>query len=98
MEETLFFKKNSTGWRRQSYGIQVARLAGLPEEVLNRATQLTQMLSDNDLIEKTKLITEIKDISQNLQQMHQLKRIQMPDSSCRSFSAEVPLRTGKRNH
>ena len=33
----------------QSYGIQVARLAGLPEEVLSRARTIVNSLNENDI-------------------------------------------------
>lgn len=43
-DEIIFLRKVVPGRVNRSYGIQVARLAGLPEEILNRARQLLKEL------------------------------------------------------
>ncbi len=48
-EEIVFLRKIITGGADKSYGIQVARLAGLPERVLTRAKELVGQLSDADI-------------------------------------------------
>lgn len=45
-ENIVFLRKILRGGADKSYGIQVARLAGLPEEVLQRATALCKELMD----------------------------------------------------
>ena len=51
-EDIVFLRKIVRGGADKSYGIQVARLAGLPEMVIDRAMELVNQLSDNDITEK----------------------------------------------
>ena len=41
----------------RSYGIQVAKLAGVPDMVIDRAKEIARQLSDNDILEKVQSIT-----------------------------------------
>jgi len=45
----VFLRKIVTGGADRSYGIEVAKLAGLPEAVIDRATELQEQLANNDL-------------------------------------------------
>ncbi|GIM30648.1 DNA mismatch repair protein MutS [Clostridium polyendosporum] len=45
----LFLRKIVEGGADQSYGIEVAKLAGLPEEVINRAKEILKNLEDNSV-------------------------------------------------
>ncbi len=47
--DIVFLRKIISGGADKSYGIQVARLAGVPEEVLERAGELVEQLSDQDI-------------------------------------------------
>ncbi|MEE3393125.1 MAG: DNA mismatch repair protein MutS [Lachnospiraceae bacterium] len=58
-EDIIFLRKIVKGGADKSYGIQVARLAGIPDNVLNRARELVNELSDNDLLEKAKEIASL---------------------------------------
>ncbi len=49
-ESIIFLRKIIKGGADKSYGIQVARLAGLPEEVLRRASEISEELVKNDII------------------------------------------------
>ena len=51
-EDIVFLRKIIRGGADRSYGIQVARLAGIPEIVLNRAKEISEQISDNDITEK----------------------------------------------
>jgi len=51
-ENIVFLRKIIKGGADRSYGIQVARLAGIPEIVLNRAKEIADKISDNDIAEK----------------------------------------------
>ena len=45
----------------RSYGIQVAKLAGVPDMVIDRAKEIAEQLTDNDITEKIQNITvEVK--------------------------------------
>ncbi len=47
--ELIFLRKIERGGADQSYGIQVARLAGMPESVLKRAKQILKNLEEHEL-------------------------------------------------
>ncbi|HOA82338.1 MAG TPA: DNA mismatch repair protein MutS [Thermodesulfovibrio thiophilus] len=47
-DEIIFLRKIEKGGADKSYGIQVARLAGLPYEILNRAKQILQQLEKKE--------------------------------------------------
>lgn len=49
--QIVFLRKLVPGGVNRSYGIQVARLAGLPEKVLNRATEILENLETGELNE-----------------------------------------------
>ena len=51
-EDIVFLRKIIPGGADKSYGIQVARLAGVPEAVLKRAREISEELSENDIAER----------------------------------------------
>jgi len=51
-EDIVFLRKIIPGGADKSYGIQVARLAGVPEAVLKRAREIAEELSENDIAER----------------------------------------------
>lgn len=53
-EDIIFLRKIIRGGADKSYGIQAARLAGVPAKVLQRAKELTEQLSDADIAVKTR--------------------------------------------
>ena len=59
-DQVIFLRKIVEGSADKSYGIQVARLAGLPKPVLERAKILLQELEENQIQEPTLLPTPIK--------------------------------------
>ncbi len=56
-EDIVFLRKIVRGGADKSYGIQVARLAGVPEAVLGRAGQLVAQLSQADITEGIEAVT-----------------------------------------
>ncbi|HEY4644363.1 MAG TPA: DNA mismatch repair protein MutS [Bacteroidota bacterium] len=48
-DKVIFLHKVTPGFADHSYGIQVAQMAGLPEEVTDRAKQILQNLESSDL-------------------------------------------------
>ena len=58
-DDIVFLRKIVKGGADKSYGIQVAKLAGVPDVVLNRAKELVVDLSDADISQKAKDTTEI---------------------------------------
>ncbi len=55
-DEIVFLRKIIKGGADRSYGIQVAKLAGVPDMVINRAKEIVEQLTDNDIIEKVQSI------------------------------------------
>lgn len=56
-DDIVFLRKIIKGGADRSYGIQVARLAGVPDMVIDRAKEIARQLSDNDILEKVQSIT-----------------------------------------
>jgi DNA mismatch repair protein MutS len=50
-EEITFLRKIAPGKTDKSYGIEVARLAGLPVEITERAREILQTLENNEVLE-----------------------------------------------
>lgn len=48
-EDIIFLRKIIPGGADKSYGIQVARLAGIPDEVTGRATEIAELLGEADI-------------------------------------------------
>ncbi len=55
-DDIVFLRKIVPGGADKSYGIQVAKLAGLPDSVLNRAKAIVEELSANDISDIAKNI------------------------------------------
>lgn len=51
-DDIVFLRKIIKGGADKSYGIQVAKLAGVPDMVIDRAKEIVEQLSDNDITEK----------------------------------------------
>lgn len=51
-DDIVFLRKIVKGGADKSYGIQVAKLAGVPDMVIDRAKEIVAQLSDNDITEK----------------------------------------------
>jgi len=48
-DKIIFLRKIERGFADQSYGIQVARLAGVPDEVIKRAKQILRNLEEHEI-------------------------------------------------
>jgi DNA mismatch repair protein MutS len=81
-DQIIFLRKIHSGGADKSYGIQVARLAGLPSEVITRAKEMLNALEASDLMEWQSGIQERR----------------KPDGGTTDPSASSqPQRTGKRS-
>ncbi len=56
-DDIVFLRKIVKGGADKSYGIQVAKLAGVPESVIVRAKEIVEELSANDITEIAKNLT-----------------------------------------
>ena len=59
-DDIVFLRKIVKGGADRSYGIQVARLAGVPESVLDRAKELVEELVDSDITATVRDLTAPK--------------------------------------
>ena len=50
-DDIVFLRKIVKGGADKSYGIQVAKLAGVPDNVIERAKEIVEELSNNDITE-----------------------------------------------
>lgn len=67
-DDIVFLRKITKGGADRSYGIQVAKLAGVPSSVLKRASTIASELEGNDLALKTKNLSfadKPRDIKEN---------------------------------
>src|SRR5699024_4796332 len=55
-DDIVFLRKIIKGGADRSYGIQVAKLSGIPDSVIKRANEIANLLTENDVIQKVKLI------------------------------------------
>ena len=59
-DDIVFLRKIVQGGADKSYGIQVAKLAGVPDSVIQRAKELVEELSDADITAAVKDLTTTK--------------------------------------
>ena len=57
-DDIVFLRKIIKGGADRSYGIQVAKLAGVPDIVIDRAKEIAKELSDNDITQKVQNILQ----------------------------------------
>ncbi len=55
-DDIVFLRKIIKGGADKSYGIQVAKLAGVPDMVIDRAKEIVNQLTDNDILDKIQSI------------------------------------------
>ena len=72
-DDIVFLRKIVRGGAAKSYGIQVPKLAGVPDSVIARAKEIAEELSDADITARAK---EIAEISSNITQH---KAVPKPD-------------------
>ena len=87
-DDIVFLRKIIKGGADRSYGIQVARLAGVPEPVLKRAREICNELIDSDITTKVKDI----DIKSALSEQPKKKETRSSDYEQLSlFSSPVEM-------
>ena len=57
-DDIVFLRKIVKGGADKSYGIQVAKLAGVPDMVIDRAKEIVAELTDNDITDKVQSIAK----------------------------------------
>ncbi len=69
-DDIVFLRKIIRGGANKSYGIQVAGLAGVPKDVIDRANELLLELGENDLMDKIKHINVDDEIRESDSQLN----------------------------
>lgn len=68
-DDIVFLRKIIKGGADKSYGIQVAKLAGVPDMIIDRAKEIVKELTDNDITEKVQHISvDVKSDSKKVKQ------------------------------
>ncbi len=75
-DDIVFLRKIIKGGADNSYGIEVAKLAGVPETVISRAKELVMELSDADISRRAK---EIAENSRNASQKKKTQKLDEVD-------------------
>ncbi len=95
-EGIRFLRKIVPGGTDDSYGIDVAKLAGLPHKVLDRARKLLHEMEEHQPMQKIPVKKSDLQISFDAQQeteiIHKLKRMniaELSDAECREFLEEL---------
>lgn len=93
--EIVFLRKIVKGGADESYGIEVAKLAGLPEELIIRAKELLLKLENKDELEKTQneLISS-KEVHDNSTNKKKHKNIEFKEAAIDSIDNMMQLSFG----
>jgi DNA mismatch repair protein MutS len=80
--EIVFLRKVVAGSASKSYGIEVARLAGLPRSVVERAREILTNLEQNelDVTGKPKFARHLKKPSSRVDQLSLLDALNEPEA------------------
>lgn len=73
-DDIIFLRKIIQGGADKSYGIQVAKLAGVPDKVIVRAKELVEQLSDADIAQSAREVAK-----NGMAAKPSSKRVQKPD-------------------
>lgn len=80
-DDIVFLRKIVPGGADKSYGIAVAKLAGLPEEVIDRANRIVAQLCENDIVDLTKNIEVEGQINNNAKHEKTMDEVDMAQMS-----------------
>lgn len=93
-ENIVFLRKIVTGGADKSYGIQVAKLAGIPNEVLRRASEIAEQLNNENITGNAKAIAE-SHVSHQKKSLHskeiegQMSLFMMPETLAGAQESEL---------
>lgn len=97
-DDIVFLRKIVKGGADKSYGIQVAKLAGVPNSVLKRASEIVTELSGNDLVLKAKNLSAPE---QDRDEQYKQEEFSMESLLCCSndlLSKKQGKTTANKNH
>ncbi len=73
-EDIVFLRKIIQGGADKSYGIQVAKLAGVPDRVIDRAKELLEELTDADIAQQAREIAKLGQSGKKEGKKHHIAR------------------------
>ena len=79
-DDIVFLRKIIRGGADKSYGIQVAKLAGVPDIIIDRAKEIVEQLSDNDITEKVQSIV-VESASESKRRVKKYDEVDMTQMS-----------------
>lgn len=79
-DDIVFLRKIIRGGADKSYGIQVAKLAGVPDIIIDRAKEIVEQLSDNDITEKIQSIV-VENASESKRRVKKYDEVDMTQMS-----------------
>ncbi|MDD2972003.1 MAG: DNA mismatch repair protein MutS [Lachnospiraceae bacterium] len=79
-DDIVFLRKIIKGGADKSYGIQVAKLAGVPDFVIDRAKEIVEQLSDNDITQR------VQDINVDLKGGEKRKSVKLDEVDLEQIS------------
>ncbi len=87
-KDIIFLRKIVKGGADKSYGIQVARLAGLPEDILTRADEIVNILSAGDINshERSSMINDATSAVAGKYSLPKHKKNELEDNQLSLFS------------
>lgn len=74
-DDIIFLRKIIPGGADKSYGIQVAKLAGVPKQVINRSLEILEALNDSDINKKDR----VKEVSRYVPEVSQMNLFDMTE-------------------
>ena len=77
-DDIVFLRKIIKGGADKSYGIQVAKLAGVPEMVIQRAKEIASQLNDHDMMQKAREMDGYIEEAQQLSFFDQIDPARQP--------------------
>lgn len=69
-DDIVFLRKIVKGGADKSYGIQVAKLAGVPDSVIERAKEIAEELGRHDIVDFTEILSNKKNSSTKKKKEH----------------------------
>ena len=69
-DDIVFLRKIVKGWADKSYGIQVAKLAGVPDSVIERAKEIAEELGRHDIVDFTEILSNKKNSATKKKKEH----------------------------
>ena len=69
-DDIVFLRKIVKGGADKSYGIQVAKLAGVPDSVIERAKEIAEELGRHDIVDFTEILSNKKNSATKKKKEH----------------------------